>query len=148
VTKITKSFTKKELCTKPSLLGYLKEKGVLNKSFNTNEALIDGSSAEGTFQMTIGEDHPNSRGGAMVVTDRWGATAENKMPLYYVVPDSRHPLWSKKKKPPPFTGPKPQGWEGDDAMYAKIDFFVLEIPMTPDVMAQFNSDVLQESIVC
>jgi hypothetical protein len=112
---------------------------VLNKSFNTNEALIDGSSAEGTFQMTIGEDHPNSRGGAMVVTDEWGATAEKKMPMiYYAVPDDRYPLWSKKKKPPPFTGPKPQGWEGDDAMYAKIDFFVLEIPMTPDAMARFN----------
>jgi hypothetical protein len=134
----TKMFTKKELRTVPSLLGNLTEEGVINKSFNTNEALIDGSSAEGTFQMTIGEDHPNSRGGTKLATDGWGATAENKMPLYYVVPSSRYPLWSKKKKPPPFQGPTPQGWEGDDAMYAKIDFFVLEIPMTPDVMAQFN----------
>jgi hypothetical protein len=135
---ITKRFTPMILRTKHSLMGHLKEDGVLNKSFKTNEALIDGSSAEGTFQMTIGEDHPNSRGGTKLATDGWGATAENKMPLYYVVPSSRYPLWSKKKKPPPFQGPTPQGWEGDDAMYAKIDFFVLEIPMTPDVMAQFN----------
>jgi hypothetical protein len=139
VTKITKRFTKKELCTKPSLLGNLKEKGVLNKSFNKSEPLIDASSNEGTFQMTIRDDHRNSCRGAKATTDGWGATAENKMPLYYAVPDSKYLLWSKKEKPPLFNGGKrPLGWEGDEAMYAKIDFFVLEIPMTPDVMAQLN----------
>jgi hypothetical protein len=138
VTKITKRFTKKELCTKPSLLGNLKEEGVLNKSFNKREALIDGSSNDGTFQMTIDKKHPNSRKGAKEATDDWGASAVNKMPLYYVVPDSMYQLWSNKKNPPPFKEKEPPGWEGDEAMYAKIDFFVLEIPMTPDVMAQLN----------
>jgi hypothetical protein len=136
--KSTRAFSAKVLKTELSLKGNLKVVGSLCQSFNKREALIDGSSDEGTFNSTIGEDHPNSRGGAKEATNDWGATAENKMPLYYVVPNSRYPLWSIKKKPPLFKGPKPQGWEGDDAMYAKIDFFVLEIPMTPNVMAQFN----------
>jgi hypothetical protein len=136
--KSTRAFSAKVLKTELSLKGNLKVVGSLCQSFNKREALIDGSSDEGTFNSTIGEDHPNSRGGAKEATNDWGATAENKMPLYYVVPNSRYPLWSIKKKPPLFKGPKPQGWEGDDAMYAKIDFFVLEIPMTLDVMAQFK----------
>jgi len=138
VTKIEKEFTKKELCEKTSLRGHLKEDGALNKSSDKTEELIDGSSAEGTFQMTINENHRNSRRGAKKVTDDWNATAENKMPLYYVVPDSRYLDWSNKKKPPSFKGPEPPGWEGDEAMYAKIDFFVLAIAMGPDVMEQFS----------
>jgi len=135
VTKIKKEFTNKELCTRPSLLGYLKRDKELNKSFDKTEALIDGSSTEGTFQMTIKDDHPNSRLGAMKVTLDWNATAEDKMPLYYVVPGDKYSYWSSKKKPPSFRKEHtPEGWEGDDAMYAKIDFFVLEIPMTPDIM--------------
>jgi len=54
------------------------------------------------------------------------------------VPDSRYLDWSNKKKPPSFKGPEPLGWEGDEAMYAKIDFFVLAIAMGPDVMEQFS----------
>jgi hypothetical protein len=41
-------------------------------------------------------------------------------------------------KPPSFTGPVPEGWDGDEAMYAKIDFFVLEISMSPGTMAQLS----------
>jgi hypothetical protein len=131
-------FSAKELKKELSLKGNLKVVDSLCHSFNKSEALIDGSSAEGTFQMTIGENHQNSRRGAQVVTDGWGATPENKMPLYYCVPNDVYDVWSKKKKPPLFDDKKePEGWKGDDAMYAKIDFFVLEIEMTPDVLAQF-----------
>jgi hypothetical protein len=134
----TRTFPAKELKTELSLEGNLKVVGRLCQSFNTNEAFIDGSSDEGTFQMTIGKDHPNSRLGAMKVTDEWGATAENKMPLYNAVPDDRYLYWSNKMKPPSFTGPVPEGWDGDEAMYAKIDFFVLEISMSPGTMTQFS----------
>jgi hypothetical protein len=138
----TKMFTKKDLRTVPSLRGKgnLKEEGVINQSFDTTEPLIDGSSTEGTFQMTIAEKHPLSWKGSMSVTEAWGATKYNPMPFYICVPDDMYGKWKNRSKPPPFKSPSADKTETFEMM-AKMDFFVLSIPMGKNSIIQLMQTI-------
>jgi hypothetical protein len=135
----------KELCTKPSLLENLKEEGVLNKSFNTREVLIDGSSDEGTFQMTIAGNHLMSWMGSVKLTKKWGATKDDPMPVYICVPEAVYGKWKVKERPPPFKKPlvsknKPPVCKKQKyMMMAKMDFFVVSIPMGKDIFSELLS---------